>query len=207
MTLAEVKTFLGEASTTNDAFLTLQIEVVTDAIEGYCRRKFAQKTYVQTLYKEDLQNLRSIHLFLYPLITAPTIKEKDHSGNEYPVVDFRYLASSGEVTKTFGSFFSNGPIVEVTYDAGYATIPALLKDVLLSIIQERYNKKINGIDLNFGTDVQRLSIPGTISIDFDYSLNNNERKSHFGKILGSHVNVLDAFRSDRTVLGKVAYVN
>ena len=204
--LNDVKTFLGVSDASQDIFLQLQIELVSEAIEGYCHRKFLQNNYVQTIYREDLQDTKSLPLYHFPLIGAPTVKEKGHSGSETPVVDFRYNSTSGVLTKTFGTFFQNGPMVEVTYTAGYATLPAIIKHVLLSVVQERYNKKMNGIDLNFGSDVQRISIPGTISIDFDYSLNNNERKSHFGSILGSHLNVLDSFRSERTILGSVAYV-
>ena len=73
---------------------------------------------------------------------------------------------------------------------------------------ERYNKKSSGVDLNFGSDVQRVSIPGAISIDFDYSLSNNERKSAYGVILGSNSNILDDWRSERSVIGsgKLEYV-
>jgi len=85
--------------------------------------------------------------------------------------------------------------------AGYATIPTIILTVLDSLVQERYNKKVAGVDLNFGSDVQRVSIPGTISIDFDYSLSNNERKSSYGSIIGSYANILDDWRSERSVVG------
>jgi hypothetical protein len=209
VTLNDMKNFLGIAlgDTTYDAFLTLQLQLISDAVEGYCKRKFAQASYTQEFYLGDVSYSNQLPLYHFPLIGAPVVNEVDEAGNNSLVVDYRYHANSGVLTKSHGRFFNTANKVEVQYTAGYATIPALIQNVVYSLVQERYNKKVNGIDLNFGSDVQRISIPGTISIDFDYSLNNNERKSPFGHILGSHLNILDAFRADRAVVGSVrAYV-
>jgi hypothetical protein len=200
---------LGSGVTEYDSFLTMQLEIVSEAVEGYCGRKFEQANYKQTFYREEYSNdleFKELLLAAYPLVSVSSVKE--------------YLDESDTVGKTIteyrtqkelailryiqgGRFFLNGDIVEVEYSAGYADTPVLVKSVVYSIVQERYNKKINGIDLNFGSDIQRISIPGTIGIDFDYSLQNNERKSHFGSIIGNHANVLDAFRSERAVVGNV----
>lgn len=207
-TLANVKTFLGESTTTYDSFLQLQIDMVSDAIEGYCGRKFAQADYTQTFYREDFDGplyFKELLLYHYPLNSIATIVEKrdetDLVGTA--VSNYRFHTPTAKLTKHWGSFFCNGRILEVTYNAGYATVPPLILSVFYGVIQERYNKKLNGIDLNFGSDVQRLSIPGAISIDFDYTLNNNERKNAFGVIIGSYQNVLDYFRSDRSLIGEV----
>ena len=46
VTLADLKTYLGEATTTYDAFLTEQIGFFSDAIETYCGRKLLSASYV-----------------------------------------------------------------------------------------------------------------------------------------------------------------
>lgn len=207
--LADVKTYLGEAGADYDDFLNLHIQIVSDAIEEYCNRKFAQATYTQTFYLQDFERYpTSLPLYHYPLISITSIEEKDDAGAGTPVGDYRAHNPSGILSKTCGKFFKEGKTLEVVYDAGYATLPALVKGVLLNLVQERYNKKKNGIDINFGSDVQRVSIPGTISIDFDYSLESNLQKTHLGSILGNNINVLDAFRSERSIVGDVrlAYV-
>jgi hypothetical protein len=71
---------------------------------------------------------------------------------------------------------------------------------MYELIEERYNKKVAGVALNFGSDVQRLSVPGVMSIDFDYTLQNNERDSKFGMFIKGYANVLDSFRSERSIL-------
>jgi len=211
VTLNEMKAYLGLSSTNEfDAFLTTQITIVSDAIEQYCNRKFAQADYLQTFYREDFSQddqLKIIPLAMYPVVdlieVVQKVNEADLIGVE--IEEYRVHKPTGILNKNncSGSFFSVGDILEVTYSAGYAEIPALVTSVVYAVVQERYNKKVNGIDLNFGSDIQRISIPGTIGIDFDYSLQNNERKTHFGSILGNHVNVLDAFRSEQAIMGSV----
>ena len=72
----------------------------------------------------------------------------------------------------------------------------------MTVVDER-NNKINNIAPNFGSNVQRLSIPGTMSIDFDYTLQANERSSSFGMFLGNYINVVDYYRSERVAIGQV----
>lgn len=205
VSLADMKTFLGETTTDYDSFLNLQIQIVSDAVEEYCNRKFAQASYVQTFYLEDFDKYPTqLKLYHFPLIAITTFVEVPESGSNIPVADYRFHKPTAILDKSAGGkFFSNGKKLEITYDAGFATIPALVQGVVYNLVQERYNKKKNGIDLNFGSDVQRVSIPGAISIDFDYSLENNLRKSHLGTILGNNLNVLDSFRSERAIIGDV----
>lgn len=217
VTLNATKDYLGIplTDTTYDTFLSLQLEIVSDAIEEYCNRKFAAADYTQTFYLRDFPGPefpRCLELFHYPVNSIASIVEKQISTDPGVDVsaDIRLHKPTGKIDKEYyRSFFINGRILEVTFNAGYATLPNLITSVVLGLVQERYNKKLNGIDLNFGSDVQRISIPGAISIDFDYTLNNNERKNALGVILGSYLNVLDAFRSNRAVLGEArsAYVS
>lgn len=204
--LANVKTRLSITGTTYDTFLTNQITIVSDAIEGYCRRKFLLADYAQTFYREDYQVTKMLELFNYPLEEISSIVEDDV---ELDSDQYRIHKPTARIIKSpgCGSFF-NAVETVVEYSAGLETCPTPVLAVLDALVQERYNKKTSGVDLNFGSDVQRISIPGAISIDFDYSLNNNDRKSAFGVILGSNVNILDSYRSDRAVLGsgKLIYV-
>lgn len=214
--LNDLKNYLGIplVDTTYDTFLTLQGEVVSEAISEYCSRRFELLSYTQKIYKDEAhQSYDNKKLMLrgFPVISIASFVEKsDDLDPGVDVEDYRISNEMGLVTKNNGNLFTGcKTFLEVEYQAGYATIPVLIQNVVYSVVEERYNKKKAGIDVNFGSDVQRISIPGAISIDFDYSLQNNERKTHLGQILGNHVNVLDAFRSDRAVTGsvKVEYVS
>jgi hypothetical protein len=206
ITLSEAKNYLGisAADTSFNSFLTQQISVVSEAIEAYCRRKFAQATYTQTYSFEDYgYSPDELPLFMYPLVSITSITE-----DGIDLADYKANLPTGVIVNK-GGFFTTGHELEVVYVAGYATIPALVKQVCYNVVEERYNKKKSGVSLNFGSDVQRISIPGTISIDFDYTLTQNERSNSFGSILGNNLNVLDFFRSERIVSGsgKLIYVS
>lgn len=206
VTLAEIKSYLDikTANTESDAFLTEQVTLISDVIEAYCRRNFLSASYVQTYYCSDYTPNQLINTFQFPLLTVTSIEE---DGVVVDPTTYRVHYPTGQITKQFGCFYFAKETV-VTYTAGYATTPTPIKSVVYAIVQERYNKKKSGVDLNFGSDVQRISIPGAISIDFDYSLSNNDRKSAFGSILGSQSNVLDYYRSERAITGagKLAYL-
>lgn len=209
VTLAEMKAYLGIAvdDLTYDTFLTNQITIVSEAVSGYCARIFPATDYVETFYRDAFDvTPKELTLYHFPLIEIEDgdIVEKCEDGgiNEFELADVRINKPTATLTRKC-RFFNYGDVVEVTYRAGYEVVPALVLSVVYEIVGQRYNKKKNGIDLDFGTDVQRISIPGTISIDFDYSLSSNERSSAYGNILGNYLNVLDPYRSERAVIGSV----
>lgn len=206
-TLSNLKSYLGITTSADDVFLQNQLDIVSEAVETYCERKFETGSYVQTFYREDMPEtpIKDFLLYHYPLKSIASVEERVCPGDavSYPITDYRFHLPTGRITKNWGVFFCGTRVLEVTYTAGYDNIPAPVLGVIYGIVQERYNKKLNGIDVNFGSDVQRISIPGTISIDYDYSLSSNDRKTPLGNILGNHVNVLDAYRSERTLVGSV----
>lgn len=221
VSLSDMKDFLGETTTTYDAFLTTQIETISEAIEGYCNRVFGSTSYTQTYYGEDYnQDLDSNYFYTYhyPVTSISQIREiqKCDDGSEdittLTIDEFLLKPNTGKLFKTYvsglrRSWFSEygyyASRVEVTYSAGYATIPSVIQDVVYNLVEQRYNKKINNIAINFGNDVQRISVPGVMSIDFDYTLQSNERASKFGMILGNYSNVLDPYRSERALVGEI----
>jgi hypothetical protein len=198
-TLSNVKSRLGITTSADDTFLTSQITFVSDSIEGYCRRVFTETDFTQTFYVGDYTPASIMELFHFPLTDVTSIVE---DGVTVDVAEYRIHKPTGRITRLsgYGEFFYAEETV-VLYTSGYAAIPSPILAVLDSIVQERYNKKTSGVGLNFGSDVQRISIPGAISIDFDYSLNNNERKNAFGSVLGANLNILDQYRSNRSILG------
>jgi hypothetical protein len=215
VTLDKTKESLGITTADYDSFLNSQIAFVSEVVEAYCARKFQQANYVETFYKdewlkENNEINKRLKLYCFPVISVTEVREFEDSNDLVGevITTFRLNPQSGFLTRTdqdswyYGSnsFYSGNDIIRVTYVGGYATVPEIIQQTVISIVGERYNKKKNGIDLNFGSDIQRLSIPGAISIDFDYSLQNNDRKTAFGTILGNHVNVLDYYRSERTLV-------
>ncbi len=203
--LTAMKTYLGISGSTYDTFLTEQLNFAQSVVEAYCRRKFEQTSYVQTFYAADFPVPKDkLNLFQFPVISITHLKI-DAVAN----TDYRLHKPSGIIIPNDYLFFNGEEEIEVSYSAGYinADIPLPIKDAIYSIVQERYNKKISGAALDFGNNVQRVSIPGTISIDFDYSLSSNERSSPFGAILGGRSNMLDYYRSEQLIgNGRLAFI-
>lgn len=219
VSLGDMKTYLGETGATFDAFLTQQITVVSDAIEGYTARVFASTAYVQTYYYQDYTDdfaRRYLYSFHYPLTAITQIQEieKDDDGNDTVTAtltanEFLFKPETGKIYKTeangtrlnwFQCRATNSRI-EVSYNAGFATTPTPVEQVVYDLVEQQYNKKKAGVAINFGKGVQRISVPGVMSLDFDYTLTSNERKSKFGMILGDHGNVLDQYASERSLGG------
>lgn len=197
-TLANVKERLNITNGDYDAFLQTQIDLVSDAIEGYLRRKVLQTTYTQHFYKEDYRRSLMLELYAYPIASVASIVE-----DTVPLdsSNWRLHKPSGRITRLdFTAFFWASETI-VTYTAGLADVPNPVLSVLDSCVQERYNKQSSGVSLNFGSDVQRISLPGSLSIDFDYTTHNNDQSIAFGVILGNNCNILDPYRSHRTVIG------
>lgn len=205
-TLSNVKTRLGITDSQYDTFLTAQITLVSDTIESYLRRKVLATTFTQHFYRTDYCASLLMQLFAYPVASITSITE---DAVVLDAANYRLHKPTGSVLRTDSSPFFYPTETIVVYSAGWAVVPTPIMSVLDAVVQERYNKKSSGVELNFGSDVQRVSIPGAISIDFDYTLNNNDRKSHFGVILGNNLNILDQYRSDRAILGssKLIYIN
>lgn len=220
VTLDDMKTYLGIelTDTTYDAFLTEQILLFSSAIEGYCGRVFLAADYIQTYYMNDYTNVSSTDLpvYHYPVNSVAYIQEvtSNLGVDDTPVAvesyDYRINSKCGSILRLcygvprawFASLCGNTRL-EVSYNAGYATTPLEIDAVVKALVEDRYSKKTSGVDINFGSDVQRVAIAGVISVDFDYSLQANERNVRYGMLLGNYVNVLDAFRSERPVIGEV----
>lgn len=211
--LDDVKTRLGIPLGDNqyDDFLNQQITFVSATIEDYCGRKFNKATYTQTFYYDEVVQKSipkdKLFLFHYPIDVLTSIEV---DGEVQDVSDYRLNKTNASLIKTNSGRrveFFNGcdDVVVIVYDAGYdqADIPVIIQEVCYGIIGERFNKHKLGIDVNFGSDVQRLSIPGTISIDFDYSLETNSRSRRHGNVIGNYANQLDPFRSERVIVGDI----
>jgi hypothetical protein len=199
VTLSEMETYLGSAyDSSYDDFLNQQLQYISEVVENYCGRQFESKAYVQTYYAEDYYNVeKALKLYNYPVSTVTFIKE---DGATIALSEYRIHYPTGTITKP-EYFFAGVDKVEVSYTAGYLNIPAPIKQVVMAIVEERFNKKKSGAALNFGSDVQSVSIPGVLSITYDYTLESNMRKNAYGTVLGNYMNMLDGYRSERVLTG------
>lgn len=205
-TLSNVKARLGIMTSQYDAFLTQQITLISDVIEAYLRRKILTSNYTQHFYCTDYRKTPLMQLFCYPVKTITSITE---DGVVLDPTCYRPHKPTGSILRTDHHSFFWAKETVVAYSAGLDDCPTPILSVLDSIVQERYNKQVAGIDLNYGADVERIAIPGALSIEYDTSAVANGSSTAFGTILGSQTNVLDPYRSERAILGssKLIYID
>lgn len=218
VTLADMKTYLGETTTDYDVFLQEQLDLYSSTIENYCGRVFSLTSYTQTYYKSDFEQDSGKKLVLYhfPSPTITSIQEitsvEGVDTNTVTLDTYQYrpnnnigtiLKINAGIVEHWFSSLGYEDRVEVVYSAGYTTIPLEIDATVKQLVAEKYEKKKSGIPLNLGPDVQSIAIPGVLNIAYDYSLQANERKNKFGMLIGNYANVLDSFRSERALLGEV----
>jgi len=218
VTLADMKTYLGEATATYDTFLQAQLDLYSSVVENYCGRVFTSTAYTQTYYKSDFTEplSKSLVLYHFPATTITSVKEitsaegVDTATTTLETYEFRTNSNLGTVLRLdtgipfdWFAYLGFDDIVEVAYTAGYTTLPLEIDAVIKQLVAEKYEKEKSGIPLNLGPDVQSIAIPGVVNIAYDYSLQANERKNKFGMLIGNYANVLDSFRSERALLGEV----
>lgn len=200
VSLSDMKTYLNLSSSTYDTFLTNELTMLSAAVEGFCARKFLTNEYRQTFYARDFKLLpKKLNLYHYPVISIESIEEDETA---IAVADYRLQKPSGIIIHN-SSFLNCADELIVEYTAGYtyANIPPMISQAIKTLCKERYDKKISGMDVNLGREVQRMSIVGVISLDFDYSLSYADREVKFGQVLGSQLNMIEPFRSERTMGG------
>jgi len=208
VSLVDMKDYLGILDNSEDTYLTSELTLFTVTVENYCNRSFESATYTERIYHRDFYNVRDYFLYHFPVISITSATEKALDEADVvlnTLVNKRIgklnMVDDGEYfTKLFNNTGRNG-YIEIIYTAGYATVPLDIQESVKQIVQARYNKKNSGVDFNFGSNVQRISVPGVIGIDFDYTLSTNERNNKYGMLLGDYQNVFDNYRSERTIIG------
>jgi hypothetical protein len=136
-TVSDVKESLGIASsvTSYNNLITRKINQATEAIEGYCGRRFASTVYTQQEY--DAPNSAQLVLKQRPVITFSVLEQRDSTLNEnsWDTVDAAYYftdLSAGVVDLNF-SATGGWNRYRTTYTAGYATIPSDLQEACATL--------------------------------------------------------------------------
>jgi hypothetical protein len=210
--LNDLKDYLGIAlaNVDHDDFLNSEISLFDNTVLNYCNRIFEQTTITEIIYHDDFSDRKQHYLYHHPVISITSITEKHPDNSDVAVTGFRFNKRVGRVEIVESSFntrsylfqnYSVGSSLEFVYEAGYTTVPLEIQESIKALIQARFNRKQSGVDLNLGNNVQRISIPGVMGIDFDYTLNSNERSNKYGMLLGDYLNVFDNYRSERTLIG------
>ena len=173
ITLAKYKEFEGIDSTTNDLKFQTVIPAVSQLVKTYCGNSFVD--FFSTNKVETFNIKWSTHIVQLtesPINTIVSVKERDSYSASYSTLttgNYEYYLDSDtdSVFRTTQSgAYRDWPIgvgaVEVTYTAGYSTIPG---DLMLAVVDlvTYYFKKEHKQRRTLGGAT--LDNPGTSSMD------------------------------------------
>lgn len=153
--LADVKSYLGITSTTQDALITTLIGNASAFIERFCGRIFEQATYTET---RNGNNASAIFCRQTPIISVTSVTIDGIAVPEAPdatsygfVYDDHIVYLRGDapmrlpgVPSSRGyprSFCRGVQNVVLVYEAGYATIPADLNQACVELIASKLAKR------------------------------------------------------------------
>jgi hypothetical protein len=183
ITLLELTKLLdGEVSSTNDDLYTLYLQICGEAAEQYCDNKLVSQSVLQ----QQLQVVDHTPLRFYPVnsLTTVTVDGEDvtESYKLYTVDGITYL--------TRDSFdIAAGSIpeqVDITYDAGYAPLPA---DAGYAIARSAIDYKKDSP--TNPADIKKETVVGVGSIEYDTQ---SYLRGDFGLLTAETLSVLDRYR-------------
>ena len=144
ITLADYKTAEGIQATKDDAKLELLIESVSQLVKTYCSNTFVDHysgnpkvDFFNIKYGEDFVQLTET-----PIVGDPVVSERDSLSSSYTTlqrdVDYYVDYETDSIYRTMSTgqrkSWSEGPgSVQVSYDAGYESIPEDLKLAVIDL--------------------------------------------------------------------------
>lgn len=139
-TIWRVKRELGITGTDKDDLLSVIIAGVSDRIETYCDRVLREAAYQQKY--STTGNQPDLRLLQYPVESGPTVVESGVTLVEG--TDFELELETGTLWRMLGELNRSWPRgirnVEVSYTAGYATIPDDVVDAATKQVTHDYKQ-------------------------------------------------------------------
>jgi len=180
ISLATVKNHLGVADNSKDAELLVEIELINEAFNNFCNRKFERQVHNASVPIGPLES--SVFLPNYPIVNV-TKFEINNIPQSY------IIGNEGELIADSSRF--NRGMAAITYEAGYdeADLPKLIKSVFLTIIKQRYEKMLNNEEFENVDGISQISITGVATVK--YKDNQNES---LDSILDGYQDVLERYR-------------
>lgn len=164
--LNDAKSFLSYSG--SDDTLIFLINATTEYIEKSCNRRFAETTYQDE--QHDGNNSEELVVKNIPItaITELQVNNSGDSSNDWETIDsdeYWVDRTSGIITKT--SVFRRGTMnYQITYTAGFTTIPYDVQFLAMSLIKEFLTVKSSG-------GIKQESL-GDHSITFESILQSNK---------------------------------
>ena len=161
VTLEEVKDEIGmeQDVTQFDNFLNRKIEAISTQIEDYCARSFIEQAITNERWDYP------IGVIMLKQFPVDSIQEVRVDGTAITADEYHLDEETGRLWYKSDTQIQNWEAsdveeyVEVDYTAGYATLPADLKDAVLALVRKAYLGRKGDPSVN----VKFESVPNAIS--------------------------------------------
>lgn len=136
--LADVKTYLGYTTTTSDALFSRLITACSAQIEAWCGRVFASAPYIDI---QDGDGSDYLILKNRPIISIQSVTlDGDPISASPDGISAGYTFDSTTLYYIGGWFCRGRRNVNVSYTAGFATVPPDIAQAAIALVGFQYNK-------------------------------------------------------------------
>jgi uncharacterized phiE125 gp8 family phage protein len=137
LTLEEIKTWCRVDNSEEDFLLTGLADTARDTIEQQTGRAIVPQTV--TVLLDNVPASRRIPLPRLPVSVQPSLSLKVYQANGSQIEATGFVV--GEYVYASGSNWPAGDMLEITYRAGYATVPGNLATAMLLLIDHWYTNR------------------------------------------------------------------
>jgi uncharacterized phiE125 gp8 family phage protein len=127
--------------TSVDALLERYINSASEQIERYCCRKFKSSSYTET---RDGSRSNELMLKNFPVTAISSVKhdpERAFGASTELAATAYALIEPNTLRRHSGTWAQGSQVLQITYTAGFSTIPADLEDACIMLVELRYAKK------------------------------------------------------------------
>lgn len=177
VTKAEYKAYFGISSSNSDSQIDFLIPKVSDLVKNYCRRTFVD--YVNDTKVETTSGGYGSKLFMkeYPLLSVSSVDYSSDYGQTYTSLveytDYVVDTEEGTIVSLIGDWPKAINGYQISYTAGYETIPEDLKLAVLDLIKYYISNDMA---------VHSPKAPGTNSVQVEY-VTTTALPSHIKRVL------------------------
>lgn len=160
--LADVKESLGiDSSVTKyDNLIRRMINKSTDMIENYCERRFTSTVYTAETYNASHTN--TLVLKQRPIITFTSLEVRDWDLNQgtFETIpsELYFVDSSSGILQLLWNAYGSFKRYQVTYTAGYATIPSDLAEACVALACYYYKNADSNIQIRERQEGMRMEM-------------------------------------------------
>jgi len=135
-TIDQLKEYVGDiANDKDDDLLTRLVGAASDCVESYCCRSFTSTNFTSEMYNGTGTSVLTLKNF--PIIGVSAVLEggsalttsSDGAGS----ADVLIYAEEGQLVRPYGCWYAYPRWYSVTYQAGYAAVPAAIVQACLDI--------------------------------------------------------------------------